>query len=111
MTIKLNIGLRTDGRFCTPYIMAASYAKAVVSLAGFKIVAESRQNSETEPTLCLAVEDNEPFHHASLRVRLHAVANKLHQDCIAVLIGDKGRLIGDRAYKWGEFDASQFLHP
>lgn len=38
---------------------------------------------------------------ARRRLRLHAVANKLHQDCIAVLIGEHGRLIGDRAYKWG----------
>lgn len=27
--IKLNISLKTNGRFCTPYIMAASYARAV----------------------------------------------------------------------------------
>lgn len=66
-----------------------------------------------EPTLVLqGYLVSWPWHPASDTVKLHQLANTLHQDCVAV-VRDKDSfafLVGPGAKQWGKFDSSRFLH-
>lgn len=52
-----------------------------------------------------------PWHPASDTVRLHQLANFLHQDCLAVVRDEDSYafLVGPAAKQWGKFDSSRFL--
>lgn len=65
-----------------------------------------------EPTLVLqGYLVSWPWHPASDAVKLHQLANFLHQDCLAVVRDEDSYafLVGPGAKQWGKFDSSRFL--
>ena len=65
-----------------------------------------------EPTLVLqGYLVSWPWHPASDTVKLHQLANFLHQDCLAVVRDEDSFafLVGPGAQQWGKFDSSRFL--
>lgn len=100
--LHLNIGLTTN----TGHKLASNYA--LWAAAGIGNVLASRIIHGPDED-CLAVslipacDDYAPF--------VHRAALNLWQDCIAVLDGGQGLLIGPGADKWGAFNPAAFIHP
>lgn len=101
--IHLNIGLTTnDGQH-----VSANLALRLVTALG-SILAARVVKGDAED--CLAVSVLLPDSRAWQSI-VHGIACILRQDCIAVLDGGQGLLIGPHADKWGEFSPAAFIHP
>ena len=99
MTALVNIGLASKAGPIPARIALGTLA----AIGGASIAAASVQQSDSEPTL--VAELRRPLTAAAA----FAVAERLHQDCIAQFDGRDGYLIGPNASAWGEFDPAFFL--
>ena len=104
MQVILNIGLDHPGGRHLPH-----WVTAAARLAWFKVTGAHLVQSDSEPTLVLTVEDNEP----GLDNRIDELAKTLKQDCIAVWYPEEswGMLIGPKAAEWGNFNPAFFFMP
>lgn len=109
----LNIGLNIEDAYGNQ-IGAHTVDDVLAALRGarFPVRQAALHGSRSEPTLVVRTPDDAQSLITVLS-GLYNLAEVLEQDCIAVYCPTlaSGRLIGPRADKWGEFDASQFLLP
>lgn len=105
-TVILNIGLNTEAvRGKGAADLPAHAAVGVVAAHQVSILHEwvGPHPATGEPTLVLALED------ALTTEEYGALCDWLHQEAIAVLTAEGGKLYGPKAQAWGPFDGSLFL--
>ncbi|KWK67212.1 hypothetical protein [Burkholderia ubonensis] len=113
MQFHLNIGLvRNDGKPDNTILRTVT----VLNRFGFVLAHADVQQSDTEQTLCAAVQFQRQSNHRAVHDQLYAVCRELAQDCIAKASLDwtgkvSGELVGPEASAWGEFDSKYFLFP
>lgn len=105
VTLLVNVGLNTSSGGTVP----ADFARKVLAHYGFEVTRYAVLTSDTEPTLVASV--NKAYVWTNTVYLLTRVAEDLDQDCIAAYseAAGKGKLIGPRAAKWGEFNPEYFF--
>lgn len=105
MEVILNIGLNTN----TGGTLEAIDAVQAVANAGFFVISTEVFQSDTEPTLVATAR----FDNNTPNAGYDIIANRLHQDCIAVYAPsiNVGALIGPRSVEWGPFSPEFFILP
>ena len=103
MSFILNIGLKTN----TGEDLNATATLTTIEAAGFKVIAQSLEFSNTELTLVLLCKGPQ----GAYRIKIEDLCKTLKQDCIAAYDMDRkyGDLIGPKAAEWGEFNPAFFL--
>ena len=105
MNFIFNIGLDVNAT----ETVAAHVALQIVGANDFRVVKHAVVQSDTEPTLVVEVECYD--FPALAWMKMGQIARDLRQDCIAIYNPSKrvGALAGDRAAKWGPFNAEFFF--
>lgn len=100
MIATVNIGLdANNGTEIRPHHALA----ALRAIGGVKTLMARVLQSDTEPTLVAEV--TPPL----TATAAYAVAERLHQDCIAQWDGREGALYGPNAHAWGTFNPAFFV--
>jgi hypothetical protein len=103
--LQLNIGLNDNSNQPVNIHTVCT----TLTAHGFNILASRAFPSPAGNEDCLSLAVQFSGSEVDCNARLYCVASCLRQDCIAVMNGGKGELIGPQSEKWGEFNPAFFV--